>query len=176
MLKFLTPHLQLASVLEITPAVLGRMGITGLLLDLDCTLLDYRGDACRAEVLEWIRQTAGARIRMCILSNGRSGRVGPVARSMGIPCVAFAAKPLTRRLGAALQVLDLERARVAIVGDQIFSDVLAGRLAGIATILVRPTTAHEAWITRIKRPLERMVLSALAKREARVKSLVDRRG
>jgi len=45
-----------------------------------------------------------------------------------------------------------------MVGDQLFSDILAGRLAGLFTILVRPTSAEEPWFTRIKRPVERRVL------------------
>ena len=36
-----------------------------------------------------------------------------------------------------------------------------GRLAGVFTILVRPTTHREPWITHIKRPLERWVLQRL---------------
>ena len=45
-----------------------------------------------------------------------------------------------------------------MVGDQLFADVLAGRLAGLYTILVRPTSADEPWFTSVKRPLERRML------------------
>jgi hypothetical protein len=39
-----------------------------------------------------------------------------------------------------------------------FADVLAGRLAGLFTILVTPLGHHEPWFTRVKRPFERQVL------------------
>jgi hypothetical protein len=76
--------------------------------------------------------------------------------------VPLAVKPLPRGVHAALAKLQLERTRVALVGDQVFADVLAGRLAGVFTILVKPTTTQEPWITHIKRPLERWVLRRIA--------------
>ena len=46
-----------------------------------------------------------------------------------------------------------------MVGDQIFADVMAGRLAGLTTILVRPIQPNEEpWFARMKRPLERVVM------------------
>jgi hypothetical protein len=163
MLKLITPHLQLDSVLEIQPDTIRALGLEGLLLDLDCTLKDYYESCFRPEVLAWVEQMRQERVRMCLLTNGRPHRVEPLAERLGVDCVSFAAKPLARGVRAALAKLALDRTRVALVGDQIFADVLAGRLAGVFTILVRPTTHREPWITHIKRPLERWVLKQLAK-------------
>lgn len=158
MFKLLTPHLQLPSVLEIQPDMLRALGVEGLLLDLDHTLKDYYEDSFRPEVVAWIEQMNREHIRMCILTNGRAKRVAPLAERLGVACVPFAVKPLPRGVKAAVTKLGLDRTRVAMVGDQIFADVLAGRLAGVFTILVRPTSEREPWITHIKRPLERYVL------------------
>ena len=171
-LKLLTPHLLLDSVLEIQPDMLRALGVEGLLLDLDCTLLDYHGDSFRPEVVSWVQQMVREQVRLCVMSNGRAKRVRPLAERLGVQCVAWACKPLTFGLRAGMRKLGLDRTRVAMVGDQVFADVLAGRLAGVYTILVRPTTKQEAWITAIKRPLERLVLRAGASRNA----IGDRRG
>jgi predicted HAD superfamily phosphohydrolase YqeG len=48
-----------------------------------------------------------------------------------------------------------------MVGDQVFADVVAGRLAGLRTILVRPTSPDEPWFTQLKRPFERQLLRCL---------------
>jgi predicted HAD superfamily phosphohydrolase YqeG len=54
-------------------------------------------------------------------------------------------------------------ASTALVGDQVFADVLAGRLAGLKTILVEPIhPEEEPWYTRLKRPPERWVLRRTA--------------
>ena len=49
------------------------------------------------------------------------------------------------------------------MGDQVFADVMAGRLAGIRSILVEPIhPEEEPWYTRLKRLPERIVLARMA--------------
>jgi HAD superfamily phosphatase (TIGR01668 family) len=95
---------------------------------------------------------------LCLFSNGRSARVGRLAEGLGIPFVAKAFKPLPFRCRTGAAKLELPLDRIAVVGDQLFADVLAGRLAGVYTILVTPTSAVEPWFTRLKRPFERQLL------------------
>jgi glycerol 3-phosphatase-2 len=55
----------------------------------------------------------------------------------------IAGKPERHLFELALEVLDLDRARVAMVGDRLSSDIEGGRRAGLATILVRSGTDSE---------------------------------
>ena len=167
LLKLLTPHLQIDRVTDVQPAIVRALGVEGLLLDLDCTLMDYHAADFSPDVVEWVELMKREQVAMCILSNGRGARIRPLAQRLGLQCVPWAGKPFTFGLRAALAKLALDRTRVALVGDQIFADVLAGRIAGVFTILVRPTTTREAWITYIKRPLERLVLRAVANADGR---------
>jgi predicted HAD superfamily phosphohydrolase YqeG len=48
--------------------------------------------------------------------------------------------------------------QTVIVGDQIFTDILAGNLAGVRTILVRPQSRRDLWYTQIFRLGESLVL------------------
>ena len=162
MLKVLTPHLQLGSVIDIDGDMLRALGVEGLLLDLDCTLKDYYVNEFRPEVESWVKQMRQEQVRLCMLTNGKARRVQPLADRLGMECVSFATKPFTRGVHAGIAKLQLDPTRVALVGDQVFADVLAGRLAGVFTVLVRPTTNEEPWITNIKRPLERWVLRRIA--------------
>ena len=158
MLPLLRPHLRLASVLELDVAALRVLGLDGLLLDLDCTLKDYPAQDISVEVQTWVQTLRSAGIRLCLLSNGRPGRIERFARLLEVPFVAQAFKPLPFGCRAALEKIGLPRARTAVVGDQVFADILAGRLAGLFTILVHPTSPEEPWFTRLKRPFERLVL------------------
>jgi HAD superfamily phosphatase (TIGR01668 family) len=163
MLKFFRPHYYVKHVLELPAERLRALGIDGLLLDLDGTLKDYRSEEVTGEILGWLRELQRQGLGLCLLSNGKSGRIGRVARALGVPFVAQAFKPAPFGCHRALGLLGLDRSRVAIVGDQVFADVLAGRLAGLRTILVPPLhdLADEPWFTRIKRPFERLVLRGL---------------
>jgi HAD superfamily phosphatase (TIGR01668 family) len=158
MFRYLTPHLQLESILELEVADLQARGLRGLLLDVDGTLKDHRAPAIPAPVAAWVGAARTAGVRLCVLSNGCGGRIGPLADGLQVPHVCKAFKPLPWGCRRALEKLELRPDEAAVVGDQVFADVLAGRLAGLLTILVRPSSFDEPWFTRLKRPAERWVL------------------
>jgi HAD superfamily phosphatase (TIGR01668 family) len=158
MLQFLRPNQYLASVLELGPARLRSLRLEGLLLDLDGTLKNHDATEIDPPVARWVRTLRDAGIGLCLLSNGRAKRVGRLAQGLAIPFIAGAFKPLPGGCLAGVAKLGLPPGRCAVVGDQLFADVLAGRLAGLYTFLVRPTSPVEPWFTRVKRPFERQAL------------------
>jgi len=173
MLRFVTPHLQLDSVLGLDLDHLRRLGLEGLLLDVDSTLKDHPATGFPTAVTAWVRVLRSGGVRLCLLSNGRPRRIGALAAQLDLPFVARAFKPLPLGCHAGLRQLGLPRDRVAMVGDQLFADVMAGRLAGLFTILVRPTSPQEPWFTSIKRPVERRVLRWI-NRPARTPATADK--
>src|SRR5262249_39669830 len=94
MLSWLTPNLQLTSVLELDSERLRYLGLEGLLLDLDSTLKAHGAHEFQPEVIAWVERLRSRGIRLCILSNGRPRRVGLLAQRLAIPFVAKAFKPL----------------------------------------------------------------------------------
>ena len=159
MLRLLAPHLQVESVLDLDVDRLRQLELDALLLDVDCTLKSYSAETASAEVAAWLDGLRAAEIGVCLVSNGLARRVGRFAEGLDLPFVAKAAKPLPFGCRAALRKMGFDRRRTAIVGDQLFADVMAGRLAGLTSILVRPIRPEEEpWFTRLKRPLERLLL------------------
>ncbi len=168
MLRLVTPDLRLQSVLELDPPRLRQMGLDALLLDVDCTLKSYRAERPAPEVIEWLERIRAAGVTLCLLSNGRAGRIGRLAESLRLPLISTACKPLPWGCRRAMRQLGLDPRRTAMVGDQLFADVMAGRLAGLTCILVRPIRPEEEpWFTRIKRPLERLLLRRMDRAEGK---------
>jgi putative phosphatase len=163
MFRFIRPNLRLDSVLDLPAERLAALKINALLLDLDCTLKDYHSTRFAPGVAQWIQSLQAADVKLCLLSNGQRRRVEPFSRELNIPSVTKALKPFPFGCWRATRLLRSEQARTALVGDQLFADVLAGRIAGLFTILVRPTSSEEPWFTRLKRPLERRCLAWLDK-------------
>jgi len=162
MFRLVTPHYRIRSVLELTSDRLRQWGLRALLLDVDCTLTRYRRGELSPEVAAWVEQLRMADIRMCLVSNGMGQRIRQLAERLDLPCVAKALKPLPWGIRSALQKLDAEPSQTAMVGDQLFADVMAGRLAGVRSILVEPIhPEEEPWYTRLKRMPEQFVLSRL---------------
>jgi HAD superfamily phosphatase (TIGR01668 family) len=159
MFRYFQPNLYLDSVLDLTPQRLQRYAIKSLLLDVDCTLKNYRSQNISPEISAWLEMMKENGIGLCLLSNGRRERIYPFAEQIQLPFVAPAMKPFPFGCHTAIQTMNFDKKSTAIVGDQVFADLLAGKLAGLFTILVVPISPEEEpWFTRIKRPLERIVL------------------
>ena len=148
----------LRSVLQIQPGLLRQYGIRGLMLDLDNSLTTHDNPAPAEGVLSWIGLMRQAGIAMMIVSNNRPHRVQPFAAALGLPFVAEGAKPLPRGFRLAQKRMQLPFSQLAVVGDQIFTDILGANLCGVKSIYVRPIQYENKGFLRVKRWLERPFL------------------
>ena len=159
MLRFIAPHFRVDRVVELTPERLRELRLESLLLDVDCTLKRYRDEELTPEVTAWLEGLRAANVGLCLVSNGMGRRIGRLAAKLDLPFVANALKPFPFGCRRALRNMGFARQSTAMVGDQLFADVLAGRLAGLTTVLVCPVhPEEEPWFTRVKRHPERWVL------------------
>ena len=159
MFRIFQPHLRIESVTELTPSRLEELGLRSLLLDVDCTLKYYRSEELPQNIVRWRDSMRAANIGLCLVSNGRAHRISRFAESVGIPFVAPAMKPLPFGCNTAIKIMGFDKKTTAMVGDQVFADLLAGKFAGLFTILVTPLSPEqEPWFARIKRPFEKLVL------------------
>ncbi len=140
------------------PAWLQDHNIKVLLLDVDNTLTTHNNPEVPIEVMRWLQKVNAAGIRLLILSNNKAKRVAPFAKKLGIGYIANAAKPLCFGVLRAVKRLQADRNHLAMVGDQLFTDVLCAKSAGVTSILVEPIEKEPFLFLRIKRRLERVVL------------------
>ena len=95
----------------------------------------------------------------CLVSNNWHDRVVGVAEELGFAIVPKALKPLPFALRKAMRLMGSNAASSAIVGDQLFTDVLGGKLTGITTVLVAPMSASDLPHTLLLRKLEHVLLA-----------------
>ena len=145
-------------VTEITPDVLGKMGIRGLILDLDNTLTTHDNPVPAEGVLDWIALMKQSGIKLMIVSNNHPPRVRPFADMLGLPFVSEGRKPLTKGFTEAMREMDLKKSQLAAVGDQIYTDVLGANLFGIKMLYVTPIEHEKTTFFKVKRRLERPFL------------------
>ncbi len=151
------PKIWIRSVLSIDRDFLEKNGIDALILDLDNTLSLHGDPAAEEGVPEWLDKMRELGVKMRVVSNNTNKRVAPLAEKLGLEFTANGAKPLTTGLNRALKALGTDRKRTAVVGDQIFTDILGGNLAGMPTILVEPFRLEKGLFFRIKRGAENLV-------------------
>lgn len=157
-MSLLRPGVVLPHIWDITPHFMDSRGLRGLLLDLDNTLIPYGSYEERAEVSAWARELQAQGYRLHLLSNATRERGRIWAERLGLPGGGMSGKPFQKGYRAALVSLNLSAAQVGMVGDQLFTDVLGGNLAGMFTILVEPIADNALPHTRFTRRLERRVL------------------
>ncbi|MDR7483346.1 MAG: YqeG family HAD IIIA-type phosphatase [Armatimonadota bacterium] len=162
--RLLAPRHRVHSVVALTPLQLRAWGIEALMLDLDNTLVPWGEAAPPPHVTAWLATLRQAGIPACLVSNNLSGRVRRAAGLLNLPVAAGRFKPSAAKLRRALAIMGTAPARTAMVGDQLFTDVLAGNRLGVPTILVAPLTPREPLRVRLVRAVERRVLAALAAR------------
>ena len=154
----LQPRELLENVELITPTFLEERGLRGLLLDLDNTLIPYGSYQDRAEIIAWAAELRRAEVQLYLLSNATAKRARFWLDKLDFAGVGMAAKPLQRSYTRALAQMNLPPSQVGMVGDQLFTDVLGGNIAGLYTIMVHPIINNSLPHTHLARRLERLVL------------------
>lgn len=123
---------------ELPIEALQERGIRALVLDVDRTLLPRRHSVVPAIAGRWLLE-AKQHFPIHLLSNNPSRqRIGSVAQLFDLPFTTSAGKPRRSALRRVLAQLQLPVAQVALVGDRLFTDVIAGNRLGLFTVLVKP--------------------------------------
>jgi HAD superfamily phosphatase (TIGR01668 family) len=137
--KLLQPDLILGNAItSLTPDLLLQYRLQGLVLDVDETLVPMSMNEASEELRHWV-QLVRPHVELWLVSNNLSqSRISRIAKSLGLPYILGARKPSRRKLRQAVEAMGLPIEQVAMVGDRLFTDVLAGNRLGMFTILVEP--------------------------------------
>lgn len=162
MFKRLIPDQIVNTVYDIDLNELQARGVRGIITDLDNTLVSAKTPLATPKLVAWLNVVKDLGFQVIILSNNNSVRVKKFADPLGIPYIPAARKPTSRAFSEAIRQLGLQPEQAVVVGDQLMTDVLGGRRAGLHTILVTPIARSEEGLgTRINRVIERIALSRL---------------
>jgi len=145
-------------VSDITPKILAKLGVKGLILDLDNTLTTHDNPKPADGVLDWIDLMKKNNIKLMIVSNNRAPRVKPFADMLGLEFVSEGKKPLSKGFKEALTRMRLKKTEVAAVGDQLFTDIIGANRFGMKSLYVVPIEHEKTRFFRFKRFMEKPFL------------------
>ena len=128
--KAMKPEKVYESLVLIPWGELADDGITTALLDFDNTLGPDHATEPENYSFRCVKMIEDQGIRCCLVSNAKSDR-SELMKSKPENCV--------------------------MVGDQVFTDVIAGNRAGVRTFMVERLHKPEIWYVMLKRPFEKLV-------------------
>lgn len=142
----LLPKVIFHRLTDVTPVFLHQRGIRLLMLDFDNTMLPYTSRVPTQELLTWLDAMKRGGIQLCVVSNSKKNKAASFCTAHNIGCVTHSRKPTGKGIRRCLARYDALPSEAALVGDQIFTDVLGANCAGATSILVKPIHLHNIWL------------------------------
>ncbi|MDN5324877.1 MAG: putative phosphatase [Thermosipho sp. (in: thermotogales)] len=145
------------SIFEINYDKLINLGYKVFLFDFDNTLNKWKHSTLDLKTIKLFEELKKKNAKVFIISNGK-----PRNLNYNIEALWLARKPLTFKIKKFLKSKNLDREKLVVIGDQIFTDMLLGKFLKAYLIKVEPIdTSIEFLITKFLRFLEKILLKIL---------------
>lgn len=161
--RLLIPKDFVNSIYEINKVWLQERQLESLIVDLDNTLLGRAENQPDERLKAWVQNLQADGVKLIVLSNNWSPRVKKIADALGLKVIAPAYKPFTKAFRQALKKINAQAAKTAVVGDQLFTDIIGGNWLKLYTVLVPPASDVDLIHTKILRVVEKFILKFGAK-------------
>ncbi len=166
-MALLDPTVLKNRITELSVDELQAMGVKALLLDVDNTLTEHHSQELDDATARWLDEMRAAGIAMMLVSNSRRLRVEPFAARIGLRFEHTSCKPLPFGFRRAMKALGADRRECLAVGDQIFTDVIGAKLAGVRVAQLIPIKVEDGWSFHLRRALERPLIAGYRRRQER---------
>lgn len=173
MLKLFTPNYYIHSYQALRPEFLKEHGISLLICDIDNTLVPHDVALPDENVKQFLKGIQDAGIQIVFVSNNVEDRVKLFAKDLHIPYYFFALKPLPFTYRKMLKDFHVKKSEVAVLGDQLMTDILGANMMRFYTILTAQVVERDLSFTKFNRVFENMVFSLLKKTGKLVKGEFD---
>lgn len=156
-MKLFVPNEYHKTIHDIDLVKLYDQGIRLILTDLDNTLVGYDTPLPTAEIIAFKAKVEALGMKLEIISNNNENRVKLFAEHLGVAYSHNMKKPLKKHYRKFLRQYPPHQ--IAIIGDQIMTDVIGGNRMGFYTILVDCLNQqNELKRTKFNRMIERKIL------------------
>lgn len=153
------PDLFVKKITNITEIDLKKLNIENILLDIDDTIVPNNVNKISEDVLGWCAKIRNSCLGVAIISNNSEERTKYFANKFDVPYIYRAKKPLPFRINRLMKLIHANKSNSAIIGDQLFTDILGARICGIKAILVEPMGEANGIKFKLRRRLEYCIKS-----------------
>ena len=164
MIELYKPDMYKKNIYDIDYKKLKNYGIKCILFDLDNTLVPYKKKKPPRKLKDFIERIKDEGFKVIIFSNSNKKRLTPFKNALEVDCAASCKKPSKFKFKKVLDEYKFLQSEVAIIGDQIMTDIFGGNRMGIFTILIKPISNEEFFYTKISRMIEKKIIKKLEKK------------
>lgn len=161
MRKMFTPDYYIKSYKNLNIDRLRQQQIKVLVCDIDNTLVAHDEAYPDEYVKAFIQRVKDAGIRVVLVSNNVKERVETFAKELDVKTYPFAKKPLKTTYLKLMKDCGCGPKEIAVLGDQLLTDMLGANRVGFYTILTHPVAQKDLTCTKINRVVENMVFGLL---------------
>jgi hypothetical protein len=162
-LRIFRPKEIVKDINDIDFKALKGKGINALILDIDDTLIPREINDIYPQVFEWVATRKEEGFKLCLTSNSRHPlRVKYIGDTLGLPAMHLSFKPFPFAFWRSLEILKAKPEETAMIGDQLFMDILGGNLVKLYSIYIQHGKEETFWARKWMRRTEEWVLSKLS--------------
>lgn len=165
MIELYKPDMYQKDIYSIDYNKVKSYGIKCILFDLDNTLVYPSTKKPSRKIKDLIERLKEMGFKIIIFSNSNKNRLKPFKKVLEVDCAASSMKPFKKKFIKVLTEYKYSEGEVAIIGDQIITDIYGGNKIGIFTILTNPLTKKELIWTKFNRILERKKIRNLERKK-----------
>jgi len=159
------PDLYQKSIYSIDYKKLQKRGIKCLLFDLDNTLMPTNEKTADQKLIDLFNKLKEIGFKLIIFSNSSKARVKPFKEVLEVDCCAGVNKTKPEKFLYIIDHYKYNKSEIAIIGDEIMTDIIGGNRVGITTILVNPISTKDHLWTKVSRLSENRIMKKLRKKE-----------
>ncbi len=145
------------NVTDISINFLNNIKVKGIMLDIDDTLVPQEIFVPTVKIINWVDELKNNDFKLTLVSNNKEKRVSDFANHLDVPYVYLSSKPFTKGIKRAINIMELPKDNVIMVGDQIFTDILAANFMKIKSILIDPIAPSKSSLLKFKRLFEKSI-------------------
>jgi len=162
-MNYFYPDVYQKSIYTINYNKLKEAGIKCLLFDLDNTCVPYVDRVPTKKLKNHFNKLQDEGFKVIIFSNSPKERLRPFKKELNVDCCPKARKPKKGKFIKVLKTYNYDLSEVAIIGDQLMTDIYGGNKVGIMTIFVNPMSNIDMPFTKINRFIEKKKIDKMAK-------------
>ena len=107
--------------------------------------------------------------KLVIMSNSGKNRLRPFKEQLNVDVAYRSMKPLKKKYKKILKLYKYQPNEIAMIGDQLLTDIYGANRMGMVSILVNSISKIEIFPTIITRRFERRIIKRLNKRGILIK-------